>query len=64
MVLPTDSGKTAPKGGCSAKKKVSFTRRVSNVRDSDSKARDDVNAPELGVRLELKRPLYKQGPNS
>ena len=48
MILPTDSGRTATKVGGTPKKKVSSTRRISNTEDSDSKARDDANAPELG----------------
>ena len=42
MILPTT------KVGGTPKKKVSSTRRISNTEDSDSKARDDANAPELG----------------
>ena len=48
VVLPTDSGRTATKVGGTLKKKVSSTRRISNTEDSDSKARDDANVPELG----------------
>ena len=45
--LPTDAG-TATKVKGKPKKKVASTRRISSTGDSDSKARDDANTPELG----------------